>query len=195
VSCNVDFLPRYEAHFSPVRNPDVRIVYVYRNPLDHSVSACRQVNNRARGGSAPLTPREHLFESGGIWHYIKQHVTFVHMKRLFPEQVMMIPYEELTRDPAGVFARILGFWNWQIANGRDLDAFAYALDASSMEKLRERERATGRALGGTALSEAGSHIQGGIVGGWKDAFTREDLAEAERRLGRFGLSLSEFDLT
>lgn len=193
VSCNVEFLPRYEHVFSPLRNPDVRIVHIYRNPLDQSVSACKQVNNRAPGAVA-LTPRAHLLERGGLEQYVKQHLSFVHMEGLFPEQIRRIPYERLVQDPAGVLAGILRFWNLSITSEQDLEAVAYALAASSMESLRERERATGRALGGTPLEETGSHIQGGVVGGWRSAFTQADLDEAEERLARFGLSLSGFEL-
>lgn len=198
------FIRGNEAVFSPALNPAIRIVYLYRNPLDQAVSYFRHVQRHRQetarsyldssGNEVVFTDARHYLHAAGAAAYIKQYFTFHAMRQRHAEQILMLPYERLVRDPAEVFAEMLAFLRVPLDSERRREAFRKALNSCSPKSLRALESAMDSSLGRDQADPEASHMRGGEIGKWKEVFGPDDVAFVAARLSRFGLSLEDFTL-
>jgi len=93
--------------FSPAKNRDARIVLVYRNPLDQALSHYLQTQHHEGLGNFS-SPEDFFFQTKALEKYLKQFLTFFAVAQANPGNVLFVKYEELTRDPAKVFLRMIG---------------------------------------------------------------------------------------
>jgi hypothetical protein len=190
--------------FSPLENPAIRIVYIYRNPLDQCVSFFRHTRNHRRestrnfvdtdGAEIEITDERDYLRRVGIESYIKQYATFHFMREQCGENIFMLPYEKMVRDRDASFRSILGFLNFNVDDAAKETAFQKALNASSAESLRNLEKSLGSTLGRDQADHGETHIRGGEIGKWKQCFDDSDVAFAESTFNQFGLSLDDFDI-
>jgi hypothetical protein len=192
-----EFVAANRQHFSPTTNRRVRIIYLYRNPLDQIVSVYHHFRRHRdyQGMIARIPDERALLRETGLDSYIKQFLTFRHMATAFPDNVMLVSYEELMRAPAGAFSRMLEFWNLRVDSAERRSALAKSLENSSVAKLRELETKLGHSLADDRVDRTESHIQSGEIGRWRQVFDNTDLAYAGARLQQFGMSLGDFTLT
>lgn len=184
--------------FFPQYNRDARIVHLVRNPLDQCVSffhhAANHVAAELRGltRDADGTPRplRAFLLNEGIDSFIKQHVTFQRMAAAFPDNVLVVAYEDLMAAPAAAFARILAFFGHEAAAEDARLVRAVALCAP--ERLRRIEHRFGSPLAGDQLPGSGSHIRSGRTGDWRAHLQPGDLDRIQTRMGEFGLDLGQF---
>lgn len=178
--------------FLPARNGRVRIVYIYRNPLDQVVSHFFHAQKNKFSDLLPqcASPAEYL-RNGALRAYAKQYFTFSAMKALFPANILMVRYEDLMRNPRSVFAEILAHWNFMLDAPERQDAFDAAIELAGMKNLRAREIALGRSLGGDKLDPGASHMSGGEISKWRNYYTQADIDWATSELAGFGLSLDQ----
>jgi hypothetical protein len=184
------------ALLSPQKNPDVRIIYLYRNPFDRSVSASQRVGRQVperRRFPGEMTPSRHLRLSG-LEHYLKHHVSFVETSKKFPANILMVTYEALMRDPMTVFSTMLTFLGTFRRSEISTEAITYALNEVSFAAMQRKQEEAGKSFDGRPLSEAGSHMTDGRVGKWREFFTQDDVDFAESQFSQFGLSIQNFDL-
>lgn len=189
----------------PTFNQEVRIVYCYRNPLDQAVSAFQHAQKHVQmsellsivdqNGSKHLlmNARDYLF-SVGIESYIKQFLTFRVMKRAYPDNLLLLKYEDLVRSPSQVFSRALEFMGLHVNPAGHQRAFSTALQFSSMESVKRIEREMGHSIAGDQADPEASHIKDGAIGKWERFFNQDDLPRINERLAAFGMSLEEFTL-
>lgn len=187
----------------PAKNPDARIVFLYRNPLDHFVSYHRQVQPHPTKPGVSVMPdnttemptdiREFVMQYSALDCFIKQFYSYLVMQRRFPNNVLMVPYETLTATPREAFAGILAFIGAPV-DAQKQPLFECALEMSNKDKLKEFEGRINRSLAGAPPQPNSRHIRSGAVGGWKEKFNELDLVEINGGLRRFGLSLDMFKI-
>ncbi len=200
------FIEGNEPAFSPLQNPDVRIVYLYRNPLDQIASfyrhiqAHREPSTRAyvddRGQERVFANMSDFLRHAGIQSYLKQYLTYHLMQKVAPQQVLCIRYEDLMDDPRGAFTHAVHFLSKQVESLDGLGvAIEKALNASKKESLKNLERVMGASLGRDQAIPTESHLRGGEIGKWQTELTSEDLDLAKEEFARAGLNLGETGLT
>lgn len=196
------FVRRNQAFLSPQQNPDVRIVYVYRNPLDQTLSYYRHCEHHKRkdllafttadGEFIPRVSLPQFFHLVNVEAYLKQFLTYKRMHSLFPENILMCSYEALMADPAAHFQGIIRFMR---GDGQaDATQVMEALRMTNPEAMKAFENQLGHALGNDQEDKGERHIRGGKVGKWREFLTDEDLQAAEARFNAFDLSLADFEL-
>lgn len=193
-----------EEFFDPRENPTVRIVHVYRNPLDQAVSFFRHSRHHvdeetrrftdSNGRKVVFSSPSHFLFTVGLEAYLKQHLTYVLMKRLYPDNIVMLPYENALRDPVSHFRTILAYFGHNPRKLENGDRIRKALQLSSRRYLKDVEKKLGHVLGDDQTSRLSSHIRDGSIGQWRQYFTEKDLEIIDDRLHAFELSLADFDL-
>ncbi len=195
------FIENNETAFDPLGQPGARIVYLYRNPLDQMVSFYRHLEHHRQetartyvdetGEERPFESLGHYIEAAGLGAYIKQYFTY-HAVAERSGNVLMVPYERLTREGDRPFEEMLAFLGTPLDSARRLEAFRKARNASRAESLRVLERAMPGSLARDQAGEGETHMRGGAVGKWKDALADADIARVRHGLAEFGLSLDAF---
>ncbi len=192
------------AVFSPLLSANIRIVYLYRNPLDQMVSFYRHIQDHRQDSTRSFIDAEgreiafrdlgHFVRAGALEGYIKQYQTYDFMRRRGTPQVLMLPYEDLVERPDAAFRRILGHLDLPPIGGDLEGAFGKTLNATKPESLRNLERAMGSSLGRDQRDAGESHLRGGQIGKWRGPLSDDDVAYVEERLESAGLSLAGFVL-
>lgn len=189
----------------PQINPYSRIIYLYRNPLDHLVSyfdhsqTHSQDHHRFKillNGSRVLIDNlyDFAFSFGCLSGFIKHYYSFKQMHLHFPENVMMLPYETLIKNPRNSFFNMLSFLGIPPDNDIKYQLFEHALLMSSKDFLISIENKLNRSMVGDRLGNS-KHINGGEIGKWKSRFSNNDLESIETGLNAFNISLADFDLS
>jgi hypothetical protein len=191
-----EWLRAHSAIFSPLKNPDVRIVYLYRNPLDHFVSFYDQlVTHKHR--SEYLREGQSLSEfvrNGALDAYIRQFVTYVTMARKTPENILLVRYEDLMTNLKGTARSILEFWRVHAGDAKILAAVEYGVAQVAPERMRALEAHEPASLGRSAENPQGvSHLVDGRVGKWRERLTEDDISWTKGRLAQFAIDESHFD--
>lgn len=190
---------------NPLKNPESRVVYLCRNPLDHFVSyyyhALKHVDDFHRFRTDPHTCErkpieslhEFVFDFSVLDSFIKHYHTFQHMRNLYPANILIMPYEEWTGNPHGALKKILTFLGAPVDNEEKNTLFAKSLQLCSKDSLATIEQSLGRSLAGDVTDN--KHIRSGKTGEWMDKFTFAELMRIEERLAGFGYSLRDFPIT
>jgi hypothetical protein len=196
--------PDEKADYDPVLNSNVRIAYVYRNPLDQAVSFFRHIQNHKDARHRYYVDsdgEQHLIEdvrqyvlNVGLESYIKQFFTFKVVKQMCPHNLLMLKYETLTANPARGFAAILYHFGHDLSNPSNQQKIVQALALSCKDSIKRIEKTLGHSLVGDQADPNESHVRGGEVGKWTKHLNNDDLDEIQKRLARFGLSLADFDV-
>ena len=188
---------------SPFINPKVRVVYVYRNPLDQAVSffhhSLHHKDGRhrcytdAKGQLVPILSVSQYIHETGIDAYIKQFFTYHIMREWFPNNILMLKYEDLVRDPGAHFKKILNYFGHKVKIFEHQKAFEEALRLSSKDSMKKIENSLGRSLGNDQKNRRDRHVRDSRIGKWKDYLSAEDCNKIEERLQQFGLTLTQFE--
>jgi hypothetical protein len=182
--------------FDPQQNPDVRIAYLYRNPLDQAVSHYRHLFWLEKQ-IQPVAFRAGLndwMRKDAIESYLKQYFSYYAMTQSHPSNVIRICYEDLFRTPAAVFKRLAQFFDFTIQTDGELKAFLRALWATTPQAMRMLERKQGHAFG-DSNAKNDSHLHGGEVGKWRRWLDDTTVQYAQKRFEALGLSLRDFVTT
>ena len=203
------FIAGNEAVFSPLQNPAIRIVYIYRNPLDQCVSFFRHTRKHRQDSTRTYIDKDGIDRDGaeieiadqrtylrrvGMEAYIKQYFTFHVMKQRCADNLMMLPYERLVRDRDGSFRAMLAYLGFALDSDEKEACFKKALNSSSASSLRNLEKSLGTTLGRDQADAGESHIRGGEIGKWSQYYDAADVAFAEAALAAFDLSLDAFEI-
>lgn len=177
----VTHLPYHRRRFGPYRT-----LHLSRNPGDTMVSfyeyaKARTDKHRFRGTFSAFlrTPKRGV----AAW--------CAHMKSWQSAAQASITYEDLQRDAPMAIASVFGVLGIELPPRPMLDR---AVERSSFEAIRTVEEERGldpRARG--HLADGFRFARRGIVGGWREAFTADDLQFLNHTLERCGLP--EFQLS
>lgn len=182
--------------FSPYANNNIRIVLLYRNPLDQAVSLYNHMKGHKSFSNFFLqytNPADYLRKSG-LDAYLKQYVTFAEFQRLFPENIYMLPYESLYEHTEENLANVLEFMNVPVCTPERQAAIKYAVEATSIDKMRTLERRIGHSLANDQCDPSASHIKNGARGLWRTHLDNDDIRFVESRLDLFGYTLNDFTI-
>lgn len=198
------FIEDNQEIFSPLQNPEIRIVYLYRNPLDQIVSYYRHIQKHRqettrsfttkRGEELLFTDLSHFLRTAGVDGYIKQYWTYHYMMTQAPDCLLLLSYEELMESPPHAFVRMLKFLDLDLDPDRTVlkAAFKKALNATMPKSLHNLERAMGSSLGRDQMDAKESHLRGGQIGKWCSVLTEEDQRFVQARLNAYGLDMKMF---
>jgi hypothetical protein len=188
----------------PFLNKDARIVYLYRNPLDQAISFFRHAQNHkdqqhryrkdSQGNMVLMTNVKEYIHHVGLEAYIKQFLTYKIMKDMWPDNILMVTYKNLTRDPKATFMKILKHFGHDIDNPSRLEKLDIALALSSKDSMKNIENNIGYAFGDDQIDPKERHVRDGAIGKWKGYFNNDDLKSIEDKLNLFDLSLADFEL-
>jgi hypothetical protein len=189
-----EFMEKTAFLTDPASNPQARIGYLYRNPLDQAVSfyhhslSSKTLGNRM---AAYAGPRAYFFDQG-LDSYIKQFLSYWVMKETRPDQVELIRYEDLLRSPKPTLEGVLRFLGHDPSSTACQEKLDMALAKTSMEGIREMESLLGHSLANDQRDASSSHIKDGRIGKWKDTFQPEDMKTVENRLAEFEIPMEIF---
>ncbi len=199
------FIGNNIATYSPELNSGIRIIYLYRNPLDQAVSYFRHARHNKNehktvhrdddGSVIEMTSASQFLRMVGLEAYIKQYFTFEAMRTAYGENILMVPYERLVRDPEPTFTRMLEFWGFDVDTAGKQSAVQKALQSCSPESLRNIETALQSSLARDQMKPGESHIRGGEIGKWKSVLSDADVDFAKAQLAEFGISLDDFEIS
>ena len=199
-----DFIEKNKKFLDPSLNKGARIVYLYRNPLDQAVSFFRHVLNHKdqryryrkdfQGNMVLMTSVREYIDHVGLEAYIKQFLTFKIMRDIWPDNIIMITYENLMRDPKAVFLRILKHFGHTVDNPDHLRKVDIAISLSSKDSMKNIENKIGHAVGDDQCDHKERHVRDGAIGKWKGYFFEDDLKKIENGLNIFDLSLADFEI-
>ena len=183
-------------HFSPYINNRARIVLLFRNPLDQSVSLFNHMKGHSKLAdflARFATPGDFLRRSN-LDAYLKLYVSFAETASLFPHNVLMMPYENLREDTAQALSTILSFMGADLGPPERGAAVMAATEAASTSNMRKLEQTLGRSLANDQSSPSASHIKHADRGLWRQELTDADISFARDRLSLFGYRLESFAL-
>lgn len=177
--------------FDPYYNKNAKIVYFYRNPFDQAVSSFPRLQQHKFIQINYANEREFL-HGASIDAFIKQFFTFFEMKKIFPDNILTITYEDLVKNPKDIFSRVLSHFGCKIENDEQKSNIKRAIELASIDNLKSVEQKMGRALGNDQIGLGESHFKGGgTIGKWKNYFSKEDIDKVQKRMTEFNLSLNE----
>ena len=196
--------------FLPQHRPEARLVYICRNPFDQAVSFFDHgqkhqdqtvlAGKDKRGQCArsangepllPASPKDFFF-SHNFESFLKQYLSWKLSEKIFPNQIRIIPYEDLVRRPTENFASILDFIGVD-RNAADFpEHFEGALRLSSKDNIKKYEDWTGQAIGRDQTDSNSRHVRDGKVAKWRYHFSDEDFNRMCELFGEWGVSPSEF---
>lgn len=162
-----------------------KMVFLFRNPLDQVLSLFKYCTSSKQSDFPKVDldafiHNEHMFNL-----YIKLFYPFHIVRQHHPDMLLCIPYEQLLTDKYNILRHMLA----HLGIIFDQDAFARALELTSMESLQCVEQRLGRSLRG---GEGDKHIRSGKTGLWKDHMSLELVQYIEEHLNQFSLSLNMF---
>jgi len=196
--------------FTPSNNPEARLVYLCRNPLDQAVSFFDhgqkhkdqtvlakkdERGNYARSEEGelllPTSPKE-LFFSHNFESYLKQYLSWKISAEMFPTQIRIIPYADLVRNPTESFAGILDFIGVNRESAGFSEHFETALKLSSKDNIKKLENTLGHAIGRDQTDPNARHVRDGKVAKWRQHFSDEDFERMGDLFKAWGVSPTEF---
>lgn len=163
-----------------------KVVYLVRDVRNVALS---QFPREKHMGVGPDTLDEYLLrlmtgrKRHGAWH---QHaLSYLNSELAANGQLLVVHYEELRQNTEEVISRILDFFGIVV----DRDAIRRAIANNSLEAMRMKEDRV-HSLGMKVRrhpyktsQEEGRFVRKGLVGGWRDKLTEQQLALIERYAG------------
>ena len=116
------------------------------------------------------------------------------MKDLYSDNILLLKYEDLVRDPKSTFLSVLKHFGHDIEDPNHLKKIEIALHLSSKKSLKKIENLIGHSLAKYQIDPNQSHIRDGSVGQWRTHLNKDDLTKIQECLEHFGLSLTDFDV-
>lgn len=188
------FMETTQHLLDPASNPNARIGYQYRNPLDQAVSFynhARRTNRLGQDMQAFSNPRDFYLKTG-LDSYIKQFLSYKVMQEQYPEQVKLFRYEDLIASPKPTLVTLLRFLGHDPSSEACQARLDFALEQTSIDSVKKIEQILGHSLADDQKDPRVSHVKDGRVGKWNGLFTAEDLSFTEKRLAEFDIKMDMF---
>lgn len=195
---NIDFvnnrgvIDSFKNVLYPNLNPKVKIIYVYRNPLDQIKSLSRHMKNNIRPYKTDIENFSTLYYYAQA--YVKMHFSYVSMKACYEKNITFIKYEDIIRSNYLMLKRIA-----QLVASDDFplndDLVNRVIELCKPENMKEIEKKQRATLAGDQKQGTNeSHIRSEGLHNWKSAFTIEQIHFIESCFRRFDMSLNDFDI-
>jgi hypothetical protein len=131
--------------------------------------------------------------------YIIQFMTFVEMRKRFPDQILMVPFDDIQRCPEEKLQEIVEFIGIPLDQDKRTQYIAQACHITSKENMKKFEEQLGYSLS-ARRSEVTDETPDNMIAQvrknhititkrpkWQDAFTRDDMRYVKERLEAFGI--------
>lgn len=187
---------------NPHKNPEAKVIYVYRNPLDQLVSMYRHSIHHVfprhrqmiRDGEYVdfKNLQEFIFEASGIKSYIKHYHSFKVAQSQYPDNFLLISYEDLILSPEKSLKEILAFLGHFVNTPHEMEAFRLAFNITKIDSMKQIESQLGWTLGQDQTDKNESHIRSGNIGDWRLSLSTDDVKRIDRELKRLGHSITDF---
>ncbi len=130
----------------------------------------------------------------GMDMYIKHLLTFMLMKEKYPDNILLITYEMLVRDPKSTFQKVLNYLGHDVTLSENYEKFKIALDMSSKKSIVKLENAYGRSIARHFKDEFLNErqLRDGRIGKWKEYLGKNDLNYITQRLQDFDISIDDY---
>jgi len=178
----------------PNLNENVKIIFLYRNPLDQIISLSKHFKNHiAPLENSGLDNKESILLL--VNQYLKMYISYDYMKKQYPDNIKMLSYEKLVKNPKEELSAILKYYSFDLSIDNRMELFEKTLELVTPEALRKLELKMGKTLAGDQKSSSSkeSHMRGGKTGTWKEFFSEDELYLIEKRFNEFNLTLNQFD--
>lgn len=180
--------------YNPVHNKNIKIMYIYRNPLTQIYSSYNYNKNhksKFQRNISKLPLSKFCFEVSAIDSYIKQFHTYKVMQRHYPDNIKLLSFEELVENKEENFLKICDFFNIFKDQGSEINLIQKAIEFTNKENLKKVEKVLGHSLANDHINY-GSHFQEYDKKNYKDYFSDADLKNIEAIFSEFGYSLKDF---
>ncbi|UZP66881.1 sulfotransferase domain-containing protein [Desulfovibrio mangrovi] len=165
-----------------------KIVHLYRNPLDMAVSYYYFAFKNRIGSENKKESKIDLAVNHLMKFYI-EHYRFARDFSRKSDKVIRIAYESLFTNPFDVVLMLFQWLNFKI----DTNKLRVAIENSSINKARQEEKDTGRAVVMPESSTfTGSFVRSGAIGQWREHFNTVEAQMLIRLLEKHDISVDEF---
>ena len=122
--------------------------------------------------------------------YIKHYLSFQLTQKIYPNNILMLSYENMVNNPEENFLKVLDF----IGHKVDKDSFKQAIKLSSKESIIELENAYGGAISQAYKNKNDRQLRDAKIGKWKKELNNEDFKYIEKRFSEFQMNINSFTL-
>mgnify|MGYP001224812314 CR=1 FL=1 len=182
---------------NPYKNKNAKVIFYYRNPLDQCVALYNAIQKTTNDmnfyfeGSKKkkFQSIEEFITIAGIDMYLKHFLGFKLMNDLFPENILLLKYEDMIQDPEKNFVTVLNFFNLDNLITDHNKKFYQALEMSSPDQIKKIEKLSGISISHGFINKSESQIQSGKINNWKNFLTKDIIKLFEKRFSDFNLDL------
>ena len=183
----------------PYFNTNTKIVYYLRNPLDQPVAYYNAIQNhmdqdlkyyydvQSKKKKSFLNIHDFL-RKAGIDMYIKHYLSFKLLKEIYPNNILILHYENMVKKPKENFSKILDFIGHKI----HLKEFEQAIKLSSKESIINLENAYGESISKTYNNKSERQLKDAKIGKWKNKITEDDIEYIKSRFNEFEIDFNSF---
>lgn len=182
-----------------------RMVHIYRNPLDQSVSWFHMKKAQVRDGDDHFIDdcgrRIPLQQDAFLRHltlplWVRVHGSFLFQKQETTSRTLLISYEDLMREPEIEFGKILDFYAIDLG-AEQAKLIETAVEMTSRDRVRALEDTEEESLlniGGLnqEVEKKWRHARDGSSGQWKNIFSDDDIGFARQFLEAHGMDLDSY---
>jgi len=189
INClGVNEITRSHAVFQRVFWKNSKVLHLYRNPLDYSVSLYNYKHKKRPDLPDRLASPNDVLELK-FENYVAMYKSYVQAARSGKYRLFRLAYEELIRSPEFYLDAILRWMGLEPS----ADIVVKAVESSSIKRTKEQE-AKGSVVNPTALGLKGSFISSGVVGQWRSHYSDSEFRYWEQKFESEGINLNSFIL-
>ncbi len=192
---------RVKEKVNPYINSKAKVIYYYRNPLDQAVAYFKTIQTHLDEDlkyyydfqlkkKKIFTDVHDFLRKAGIDMYIKHYLSFELTQKIYPNNVLMLSYENMVNNPEENFLKVLDF----IGHKVDKDSFKQAIKLSSKESIIELENAYGGAISQAYKNKNDRQLRDAKIGKWKNELNNDDFEYIEKRFREFQMNINSFTL-
>ncbi|MCF6154431.1 MAG: hypothetical protein E3K36_04095 [Candidatus Brocadia sp.] len=196
-------------HCDLLKNKNVKIVFMYRNPLDQLVSygrawwmydqkiapRPRSIMQDKNGNLIQVDTFKQFIRTGGATSYVYYFFTYHIMKNILGDDLLFVRYEDVFRNRYTKLREIGNFFLGSIDNGAYKDPFDKAVDLTKIENMKLLESVTPKAITHHYLNPKPGgirHVFDGSIGKWKRYFDQDDIDYVFGLLDNLGIGKDYF---
>ena len=184
---------------SPYLNSKTKIIYYLRNPFDQHVAYFNTIQNHLDEDLMyyyDINLREkkkfkdiHDFlRKAGVDMYLKHYLSFKLLEKIFPNNILILYYENMVNKPEENFSRVLDFIGHKIQTNE----FNEAIKLSSKESIVNLENAYGESISKAYKNKSDRQLKDAKIGKWKNQITNDDIDYMQTRFKEFDIDLKSF---
>ncbi len=184
---------------NPYVNKNAKIIYYLRNPFDQNVSYFSAIQNHldkelkyyydtSLKKKIKFLDIHDFLRKAGIDMYLKHYLSFKLLKNIFPENILILYYENMVKNPQENFLKVLNF----IGHDVEKIKFDEAIKLSSKESIIKLENAYGEPISKAYQNKTDRQLKDAKIGKWKNILSEEDIGYIKMRFDEFDVDLKSF---